>query len=65
VTWAHMHRMGKSGDHEFPALANVPDVNRGEQRLAAEVAIARLCGRPVSEAAVAKGLTLLERLASR
>lgn len=33
--------------HLFPRLEQTPDVNRGQQRFAAEVALAELAGRAV------------------
>lgn len=49
----------------FPRLEETPDINRGEQRLAAEVALAVMVGRGPSPAVVERGFCILETLAFR
>jgi hypothetical protein len=49
----------------FAALEATPDINRGEQRLAAEVALAQLRDQEVSGPAFSRAFHILETLATK
>jgi hypothetical protein len=50
-------------EHYYPELELVPDLTRGEQRLAAEVASAELRGEHVPTFAHERAVTILEVMA--
>jgi hypothetical protein len=60
---AERHHVAPRAGHVHPMLEATPDINRGEQRLAAEIAIARLNGEKVPFDAALRARSILETLA--
>jgi hypothetical protein len=61
--WADVHRAGFRKDQIFPDLERTPDLTRGQERLAAEVALAAMTGQSVPSIAWSRAVETLTVMA--